>query len=114
MISRSQSKVDEKLKEISNKYPKIETIGVECDFSKLTTLKEYRNFVDQSPLKELDIAVLCLNAGIMIPGPIDLVDDKRFEDVYRVNALQVIYLLKALSKKLLSRDKRCGVLVVSS
>ena len=87
MISRSQAKVDGKLRLIRKKYPEIETIGVECDFSKLRTLKEYRNFVEKSPLKELDIAVLCLNAGIMIPGPIDLVDDKRFEDVYRVNAL---------------------------
>ena len=34
--------------------------------------------------------------------------------MYRVNALQVIYLLKALTKKMLDREKRCGVLVTSS
>ena len=62
----------------------------------------------------MDIGVLCLNAGVNNPGPVDLISDERYEAVWNVNGLHVIYLLKALSNQLLERDKRCAVLITSS
>ena len=33
IVSRNKAKVDEKLKEIKEKFPDCETVGVQCDFS---------------------------------------------------------------------------------
>lgn len=97
MISRNKSKVDAKLAEIKVKYPNTETIGIECDFSKHSTLAAYRDLVKESGLGNLDIGVLCLNAGISSPWPIDVIDDQRYQDSWNVNALHVVYLMKALA-----------------
>ena len=45
MISRNKVKVDEKLALIKQKYPECETIGIQCDFSKLDTIQDYRDLV---------------------------------------------------------------------
>ena len=47
-------------------------------------------------------------------GPLDLVDDKKYETVFNVNGLHPVYLMKALVQKLLDRDKRVAVLFTSS
>ena len=47
-------------------------------------------------------------------GPLDLVDDKKYETVFNVNSLHPAYLMKALVQKLLDRDKRVAVLFTSS
>ena len=78
MISRTKKKIDFKLQEIKEKNPECETIGIECDFSKITTMQEYRDLVENSELKDLDIGILCLNAGLGLKGPIDLVSDKKY------------------------------------
>lgn len=114
MISRSKDKCDEKLQEIREKYPDVETISYGCDFSKITTLAEYRDLVKRSGLLDVDIAILALNAGLQARGHLDLIDDQPYQDIWSVNFLHVVYLLKALTGKLLSRDKRCAVLITSS
>ena len=58
--------------------------------------------------------MLCLNAGLALLGPVDLVDDKKYETVWNVTGLHNVYLLKALVQKLLDRDKRVAVLFTSS
>ena len=58
--------------------------------------------------------MLCLNAGLALLGPVDLVDDKKYETVFNVNSLHPAYLMKALVQKLLDRDKRVAVLFTSS
>ena len=78
MISRNKAKVDSKLEEIKAKYPQVETIGIECDFSKLSTMVQYRDLVATTELKDLDIGILCLNAGLFSVGPIDAVEDERY------------------------------------
>ena len=45
MISRSKEKCDEKLRELKEKYPKIDVMSYGSDFSKITTLADYRNLV---------------------------------------------------------------------
>lgn len=66
-------------------------------------------------LSEIDIAILVLNAGVMTPGvPFDMNTDKEVESVIRINGLHVTYLAKALANKLQTREKRSGLVIVSS
>jgi len=104
MISRNKVKVDAKLEAIKQRYPQIETKGIECDFSQLSSMAEYTELVSSSGLAGLDIGVLCLNAGLWRPGTIDLFEDQNLEALVTVNGLHVVYLLKALSKQLMERD----------
>ena len=114
MVSRTKAKIDSKLADIKAIYPQVETIGIVCDFSKLSTMAQYRDLVATTELKDIDIGILCMNAGCFSVGPLDFVDDERYEGVWNVNGLQNAYLLKALVQKLLNRDKRTAVLITSS
>ena len=114
MISRNKEKVDAKLAEVKTKFPSTETVGIKCDFGQLTSMAEYRELVESSELKDMDIGILCLNAGTFYSGPIDKIDDKPFENVFNCTGLHCIYLCKALVKKMLERDKRCALLITSS
>jgi len=116
MISRNKDKCDQKLEEIKEKYPKVELRSHGCDFSKIATLADYRNVVKESGLDEIDIGIIALNAGLGSPGFVDgdLIEDQPYQDMWRVNTLHVVYLLKVLAGKLLNRDKRCAVLLTSS
>ena len=80
----------------------------------MTSMQQYRDLVANTELKDLDIGVLCLNAGLNHMGPIDLVSDQKYETVWNVTGLHNVYLLKALVQKLLDRDKRVAVLFTSS
>ena len=55
--------------EIKTKYPKCETLAVECDFSQIGSLEEYRALVNDN-LASLDIGILCLNAGLTNMGKV--------------------------------------------
>ena len=46
IISRNKSKIDAKLLEIKTKYPACETLAVECDFSQIGSLQDYRALVN--------------------------------------------------------------------
>ena len=78
----------------------------------MTTLAEYNELAGK--LDDLDIGILCLNAGVSRLATIENISDQYFEDIWRVNALQVAYLSKALVQKMLNRDKRCAILITSS
>ena len=54
-------------------------------------------------LADLDIGIVCLNAGILIEGPSDLVTDNDFGNVFALNGLGVVYFAKAILPKLISR-----------
>ena len=58
-------------------------------------MADYQSFVARE-FKDLDIGILCLNAGCVVPGPTDLVSDSDFERVITLNGLHVLYLTKAL------------------
>ena len=114
MISRSKDKMDIKIQELKEKHPLIDCFSVVCDFSKLTTMASYRELVTESGLDKLDIGILCLNAGLINSGPIDLIDDARYEAVWNVTGLHNVYLMKALAKQQMERNKRSAVLFTSS
>ena len=45
IISRSKTKIDSKLEEIKTMHPKVKTLGIVCDFAKLSTVAQYRDLV---------------------------------------------------------------------
>ena len=63
--------------------------------SKMNTVEAYNELV-QRELADLDIGIICLNAGILIEGPSDLVADSDFERVFTLNGLGVVYFAKAI------------------
>ena len=46
MIGRSESKITEKLKELKDLYPTIETAFILADFSTLSTYRDYEKIAD--------------------------------------------------------------------
>ena len=65
-------------------------------------------------MKNLDIGMLILNAGTFSTGPIELIEDNLYENVWNCTGLHVVYLTKALVKGMLERDQRCAILITSS
>jgi short-subunit dehydrogenase len=45
ILARNEEKMAQRLSDIKQKYPQIQTKAVVVDFSKLTTLAEYRTLV---------------------------------------------------------------------
>lgn len=76
-------------------------------------MAQYKGLVARE-LADLDIGILCLNAGCMVQGPVDLVSDADFERVFGLNALHVVYLTKALQPQMQERRKKSLILTVSS
>lgn len=42
MISRNKAKMEEKVNQLKEKFASIDVIAIECDFSKLSKIEEYR------------------------------------------------------------------------
>ena len=57
---------------------------------------EVANELVQRELADMDIGVVCLNAGTVTEGPSDLMADSEFEKVFALNGLAVVYFAKAL------------------
>ena len=81
--------------------------------AKMSTMDAYNELV-QRELADLDIGIVCLNAGTGTEGPCDLIADSDFERVFALNGLGVVYFAKALLPKMMSREQRSGILVTSS
>ena len=63
---------------------------------------------------DLDIGILCLNAGRISIGPVDLLTDTDVQTMITLNALHVVYLTKALINQLKNRKARSSIIIVSS
>ena len=92
-MARNIEKMNTKIAEIKAKYPKVETKYVVADFSKLSTIQEYRDIINEG-VGEIDIAFVGMNAGLARSGSLAKIPDKYLEEVIRVNALQVVYASK--------------------
>ena len=95
IIGRNQEKVNQKLQEIREGCGRvIETKAVIADLAKYTTISDYEKIADQ--VKDLDIAMLLLNAGVAQFYPFTEASNDLIEQMVSVNALHPIYLAKVL------------------
>lgn len=76
-------------------------------------MAEYRSIVADK-VAHLDLALVMLNAGTLIPGNYLRQSDKQVEMIYRMNLLHGVYLSKALLPQILKRDKRSALVLTSS
>lgn len=74
----------------------------------MTTIQQYKDQV-LSKVEDLDIGILCVNAGVNISGPFNETSDEAIESMVNVNATQVAYVLKVLIPKMLKRFDDTGV-----
>lgn len=95
MIARNKAKMDEKVARIKHIYPKVQVMAIVADFSKMHTIQEYRDTIG-SKLKDIDIAMLFLNAGVAQMGCFADLNDNSVEELMSVNALHPVYLAKTL------------------
>lgn len=65
-------------------------------------------------MSDIDIGVVCLNAGCWVEGPVDLISDEDFERVFGLNGLHVVLMTKAFLTPLMKRDQRSTIVVTSS
>ena len=68
----------------------------------------------QGSLKDVEISIVGLNAGLAIPGSVQEISDDKLEDVIRVNALHPIYLGKVLIEKMMVQSIKSAIIVTSS
>ena len=113
MLSRNQEKINTKIDLLKQRHPAIKFQAVATDCSKKVSVQEYRDLIEQE-LKDLDIGIVCLNAGCWVEGPSDLVTDADFERTFGLNGLHVMYFTKALMPKLVGRGQKSALLATSS
>ena len=77
------------------------------------TIKDYKEII-ANKLKDIDIAMLFLNAGVAQMGSFADIDESSVEDIMNVNALHPMYLAKALVNQMLARGKRSAIVITSS
>ena len=87
--------MDEKIAELKKVYPMQKYVSIVADFSKMHSIKEYREIIGNK-VKDLDIAMLFLNAGIAQMDCFADLDESSVEDLMTVNAMQPMYLAKVL------------------
>lgn len=97
IIARDEAKVLEKIrlmkKNTSNKQ--VQIMYIIADFSKLDTIERYRTQI-ANELKNVDVAILALNAGVRWLGPFKDWSNDVVEEMVNVNVLHVTYLLKTM------------------
>ena len=113
MIGRNESKMQKAIKEVTDKCPQIKTKYIIFDFAKLTTIQDYEDKIGKE-LKEIEIAMLYLNAGYLQMGGFSDVSHNEIEQMTAVNTLQPIYTFKVLVDQMKARKKRSACIFVSS
>jgi len=113
MMARNEQKMKGKLEVLEKRFPKITTRAVVCDFSDVCVIADYRKIVEEQ-LSDIDIGVVCLNAGIATEGPVALISDQELENEIRVNGLHPVYLGKVLLETLMNRKQRSALIVTAS
>eukprot|EP00347_Sterkiella_histriomuscorum_P002655 403367310 len=113
IISRTESKIQEKLQEISKNCGKqIKTRAIVADLSKMTKIEEYEKLATK--LSDIDIGMLLLNAGWTQTCPFIDLTPEQIEYTVNINALHPAYLSKVLIKQLQARTQRSAIIITSS
>lgn len=110
-MSRTLTKLEKTAEEIKSKYPGIEVVNVQCDFSKATEKGFFEPIWEKT--KDLDISILINNVGI---DAIELYMDMTDEFVHKMLSINVytVALLTKLYLKKLSQRKRSAVITMGS
>lgn len=87
--------------------------AIPVDLGKITDIATYRRLVENE-LKDLDIGILCLNAGTVESSPFELLTDELVEGQIVLNGLQIPFFTKAIMKKLIAQRHTSAVLLTSS
>ena len=106
-MARNQKKIDEKLAEIKTLNSSCQTMSIIADFTKLFSIEEYKTTIAE-PLKDMDVAIFALNAGITRIGFYDGISDQDVQDNVMCNALHPCYLAKAITPLMLGRIVKKG------
>jgi len=93
-----------RLSEIKAQAPEvsIETMYIVADFTKLLTMDAYRDTIE-SKLRNVDVSILILNAGMGEPGPFEKVSENGVSNLLTCNIMHASYLPKLLANQLLGR-----------
>ena len=117
IVARNEAKINNCLDQLKKENPKIQTRCVVAPMATMTTVQSYIDAV-ASKVADLDIGILCVNAGCNFSGPFIETSNENIESMVNVNSGQVAYLIKALLPQMVTRSKskgiRSGIVVTSS
>jgi len=93
ICSRSETDVNNAIKEISVAYPNVKVIGIKADMREKGSVQTFAEFV----LGEFEtIDVLINNAGVFLPGELTQEDDGNLEMMIETNLYSAYHLTRAL------------------
>lgn len=78
-----------------------------ADFTRLATIQDYQVAIGDQ-LKDLDVAVLILNAGVLFPGDLTDLSDQEVQDAIRCLNVQYFYVAKVMLDQLFNRFEKTG------
>lgn len=117
ILARNETKIISKLSEIKDIATKaghvIQTAYEVVDFSKQYHIEDYAAIAKR--LSSLDVGFLICNAGAAAVGDFANLTNEQVERTLVADALQYVYLIKAMLPHLLLREsQRSGLLIVGS
>jgi|LakMenE01Jun11ns_1017448.scaffolds.fasta_scaffold8825674_1 short-subunit dehydrogenase len=67
MIARNQQKLTEASAKVRTRFPRVKIVTISADLSKMVSIHEYKEKIVHK-IKDLDVAMLFLNAGVAQMG----------------------------------------------
>jgi len=102
IISRTEQKINEKLEEIKKACGKeIKTMAIQADLGKVTSEKDVEHIVQK--LKQIDVALLILNAGCVTLGDLNEEYSSEITAMINLDVNHCVYLAHGMIPQLMSR-----------
>ena len=87
MIARNKEKMQKRLDDIREKTKgNVKVMAVVADFSEMPKIEDYERAL--APIKDIDVAMVFANAGLMDVGTFSECSAKRMEQILHVNTFQ--------------------------
>jgi len=112
LLARSESKLAQTQKEITQIYPSIVVKYIIADFKNSTQPE----FIEQiyKQIKDLDISLLINNVGVASIEPFCETTESKIHELFVVNMAPQVFLSRKIIPLMLKREKRSGIVNVSS